>query len=194
MSIATITDTRAGAEQSIADLLLAAREGSESAWEEISRRYSRLIFSTVQSFRLSEADARDAVQTTWLRLLENYQRIQSPERLGGWLVTTARRECLRILRQAKRVSNVELMEDALIDDSAGPEQRAVEANTARTLHNLFAELPPRQRTVLSALFADSPLPYTEIGRIAGIPTGSIGPTRARALAQLRRQLREHELV
>lgn len=192
MSIATITDTGAGAEQSVADLLLAASEGSESAWEEILRRYSRLIFSTVQSFRLSDADARDAVQTTWLRLLENYQRIQSPERLGGWLVTTARRECLRIIRQAKRISNTEVMEDTLIDDSAGPEQQVIEASTARTLHNLLAELPPRQRTVLCALFADNPRPYTEIGRVASIPVGSIGPTRARALAQLRRLL--HGLV
>jgi hypothetical protein len=32
---------------------------------------------------LQDADARDAVQTTWLRLAENAHQVQFPERLGG---------------------------------------------------------------------------------------------------------------
>jgi hypothetical protein len=53
------------------------------------------------TFRLQEADALDAIQMTWTRLAENAHRVQFPERLGEWLATTARRECLHILRQGK---------------------------------------------------------------------------------------------
>ncbi|MDQ4020382.1 MAG: hypothetical protein M3257_01845 [Actinomycetota bacterium] len=60
----------------------------------------------MRSFRLQEADALDAVQMTWLRLAENAHRVQFPEKLGGWLATTARRECLRIQRQAKSASDL----------------------------------------------------------------------------------------
>ncbi|MGH3988112.1 MAG: RNA polymerase sigma factor, partial [Pseudonocardiaceae bacterium] len=61
------------------------------------------------------------------------------------------------------------------------------------LRSLVAELPLRGRTLLQALFSDSPPPYAEIARITGIPVGSMGPTRARALRQLRRMLDERGL-
>ena len=46
-------------------------------------------------------------QTTWLRLVENLDRIKDPERLGAWLATTARRECLRHIRLRGRELQVE---------------------------------------------------------------------------------------
>jgi RNA polymerase sigma factor (sigma-70 family) len=163
-------------------------------WEEILGQYGKLVSTTVRSFRLQDADARDAVQTTWLRLAENAHRVQWSERLGGWLTTTARRECLRILRQTKRIPvPVDTVAETVAHPSAGPEQRLIEVDVAQTLWKLVEELPPRQRTLLQALFADHPRPYAEVARDAGIPAGAIGPTRARALRQLRRRLDEHGL-
>ena len=180
--------TSATRSSAVADLLPALSNGDPTAWEEIVRRYGRLVTATVRSFRLQNADALDAVQMTWLRLGENALRIQSPERLPGWLATTARRECLHILRQAKRASGP----IDVADPSMDPERRAIDADTARTLWNLVDELPPRQRTLLRALFADQPRPYTEVSRTTGIPAGAIGPTRARALAKLRCSLEQRQ--
>lgn len=173
--------TSATRSSAVADLLTRVSDGDPTAWAEIVRRYGRLVTATVRSFRLQNADALDAVQMTWLRLGENAHRIQSPERLPGWLATTARRECLHILRQAKRTSGP----IDVADPSMDPERRAIDADTARTLWNLVEELSPRQRTLLRALFTDHPRPYTEVARTTGIPPGAIGPTRARALAKLR---------
>ncbi|HEU0088331.1 MAG TPA: sigma-70 family RNA polymerase sigma factor [Pseudonocardiaceae bacterium] len=179
----------------VADLLLRARNDDRVAWEEIVRRYSNVVFATVRSFRLQDADVLDAVQMTWLRLAENAHRVQHPERLAGWLATTARRECLHILRQqAKHApAPVDAVAENVADPSAGPEQRVVDRDTARMLWRLVAELSPIRRALLRALFSDNPRPYTEVARAAGIPPGGIGPTRARALQQLRRQLDEHGL-
>ena len=47
------------------------------------------------------------------------------------------------------------------------------------------ELPEKRRELLLLLLVDPPLPYEEISARLGIPKGSIGPTRARALEQLR---------
>jgi RNA polymerase sigma factor (sigma-70 family) len=172
----------ANASDNRADLLLRIRDGDPAAWNEILRRYGKLVSTTVRSFGLKEADARDAVEMTWLRLGENAHRVQSPERLGGWLATTARRECLRILRQA-----------TVADPSVGPEQRVIDADTARKMWELVAELSPRRQSLLRTLFTDNPASYAEIAHVAGIPPGEIGPTRIRALQQLRRKLSEYEL-
>jgi RNA polymerase sigma factor (sigma-70 family) len=184
------------AADSVSDLLLRIRKGDAAAWDEILRRYGKLVSATVRSFRLQEADALDAVQMTWLRLAENAHRVQFPERLNGWLATMARRECLHILHQAKRLPaliDVDVIPDTVANPSVDPEHRVVDADTERILRELVAELSPRRRTLVAMLFADNPLPYAEVARAAGIPPGGIGPTRARALRQLRDKLHEYEL-
>ena len=129
-----------------AELLRRAGNGDPAAWEQIMRRYSDLVVAKARAFRLQDADALDAVQTTWLHLAENLHRIQHPECLAGWLATTAARECLRILRQDKRSPP---LTDALVDHTAdpalSPEHPVIDSHTAQTLRTLIAQLPPRRR-------------------------------------------------
>jgi RNA polymerase sigma factor (sigma-70 family) len=180
---------------SVADLVLRMTKGDPVAWEEIVRRYGKLVSTTVRSFRLQDADRLDAMQMTWLRLAENAHQLQFPEQLGGWLTTTARRECLHILRHRVKLSlePVDAVVKTVADPSAGPEERAIDADTAETLWKLVDELPPHRRTLLRALFTDTPRPYAQIAHITGIPPGAIGPTRARTLRQLRGRLKQHGL-
>ena len=178
-----------------AELLRRAGKGDPRAWQEILRRYNGMVFGKARVFGLQEADARDAVQMTWLRLAENIHQIQHPERLGGWLATTAARECLRILHQAQRTPlPTDALVDHLTDPTPGPEQRVIDAETAQTLRVLVAELPPRRRKLLQELFTDHPPTYAELSHATGIPLGSIGPTRNRALHQLRQLLQDHQLT
>lgn len=194
MSTATATSSDlADVTPSTTDLLRRAAEGDQRAWEEIVSRYSAVVYARVRSFHLQDADVLDAVQMTWLRLAENLDRIRCPEGLGGWLGVTATRECIRNFRQGKRTVVAEPAWENTADPSVGPEQHAVNADTAQILRRLVADLPSRQRTIVQELFADSPRSYAEVARTAGIPIGGIGPTRARALEQLRRRLDEHGL-
>lgn len=194
MTTATISHLSADATGSETDLLSAISNGEPDAWNEILRRYGKLVSATVRSFRLQEADALDAMQMTWLRLAENAHRIQFPERLDGWLASTARRECLHILRQAKRGPNLtEVASEAVADPSAGPDQCAVNTHIIRMLRMLIDELPPLRRTLIGLLFSDHSHSYLRISCITGIPLGGIGPTRARALRQLRDKLAVHGL-
>jgi RNA polymerase sigma factor (sigma-70 family) len=192
MSVPTINDASTGATSNISDLLPRAGDGDPKAWEEILRRYSTLVWATVRSFHLQDADTLDAVQTTWLRLAENAHRIRHPQRLGAWLVTTARRECLQILRHITSISHFsQTLQEPATDPSTGPEHITIEADTTQWLWQHVDKLPLRRRTLLRALFTDDTPPYAEIATITGIPPGGIGPTRNRALQQLRETLDKH---
>jgi RNA polymerase sigma factor (sigma-70 family) len=194
MPITTINDAT-DTTRTIADLLSRAGNGDPTAWEEILRRYSTLVWVTVRSFRLQDADTFDAVQTTWLRLAENAHQIRHPQRLGAWLATTSRRECLRILGRITFIPHSsQTIQEAASDPSTGPEHITIEAETARSLWEHVDELPPRRRTVLRALFTDDPQSYSQIATITGIPPGGIGPTRNRALRQLREKLDKHNAL
>ncbi|MBV8539140.1 MAG: sigma-70 family RNA polymerase sigma factor [Pseudonocardiales bacterium] len=191
----TTTTSPPEAARSATELLSSACHRDPKAWDEIMRRYRSVVLAKVHSFGLQDADALDAVQMTWLRLAESCHRIQSPEHLAGWLATTASRECLRILHHQARHAPAphDAAERQAADPSAGPEQRAVDADTAQQLWSLVATLSPRRRRLIRELFDNRPRPYTEVARDTGIPAGGIGPTRARALKQLRRRLDERGL-
>lgn len=165
-------------------LLRSAGGGDERAWTEIVQRYRGLVRAVVRSYRLQDADAHDAEQRTWLRLVEHRHAVRDPQRLGGWLATTASRECLRILRESRAVVTDEL--DAVPDPDRTVEDRVVDADTVSRLWTIVAELPPRGRTIMMELFAEEPRPYAEVARDTGIPIGSLGPSRARLIDRVRR--------
>ena len=66
------------------------------------------------------------------------------------------------------------------------EQELLEAERHAALREAFTHLPPDGQQLIALLIADPPLPYAEISARLGIPVGSIGPTRSRCLAKIRR--------
>jgi len=89
----------ARSQPSLHELVRSARAGKVEAWNAIVDRFAGLVWAIARRHRLSDADAADVSQTTWLRLVEHLDRIEDPDRIGGWLATTARRESLRVLRR-----------------------------------------------------------------------------------------------
>lgn len=174
-----------------ADLLVRVASGRPGAWAELVRTYQPLLRSRVHRYRLQEADAHDVVQTTWLRLAQNLDRIHTPEHLAGWLATVVSRECLRVLRgESRTVAVADTRLASRPDVEPGPEDVALDADTARDLRSAIDTLPPQRRSLVRALFADDDRPYAEIAADLGMPIGSIGPTRARTLRELRRVLEQ----
>lgn len=177
---------------STATLVRQAAEGSDTAWDSLVSRYSDLLWSVARGFRLSNADAGDAVQTTWVRLVEHLDRIEQPDRLPAWLVTTLRHECLRIIRRARR-EDLRPAEDTTLDaadDGPAPDARILLAERDSALWRVFSDLPERCQTLLRMLMATPPMSYDEVSDVMGTPVGSIGPTRARCLSKLRALLEE----
>jgi RNA polymerase sigma factor (sigma-70 family) len=166
-------------------LVPAAASGDQAAWNELVDRFQGLVWATARSFRLSLADAADVAQTTWLRLVENLDRIREPERLGAWLATTARREALRHLRLHGRElpSDEADLFEAPLDDPLEVALLTEERDTA--LWGAFAQLSERCQTLLRLLVAEDEPSYEAIGAALDMPIGAIGPTRMRCLDKLR---------
>jgi RNA polymerase sigma factor (sigma-70 family) len=167
-------------------LVSRAQEGDQDAWDTIVERFLPLVGAIVRQHRLTPADADDVGQTVWLRMVEHLGDLREPAALPGWIRTTARNECLRLLAARGRTRAVDPQAgglDSVTDDLTDVELLAAERRQA--LRDALAELPEGRRELLLMLLVDPPLAYEEISRRLGIPIGSIGPTRARAFAQLR---------
>ena len=170
----------------VPELVRSARAGAPGAWEALVARFAGVVWATARSHRLSDADAADVFQTTWLRLVEHLDDLRNPDALGGWLATTARNECLRVLRAQARVVPTE--DDRLVQDTAAApaDARLLASERDAALWRAFGRLSARCQTLLRMLCAEPPPSYAEVSCALGMPVGSIGPTRSRCLANLRR--------
>ena len=175
-------------QESVEERVQLARRGDPDAWRDIVRTFEGMLRAVVGTHRLSSADAADVVQTTWLRLAENIDRLQDPSRVGAWLATTARRECVRTLRRRARELPEEQPPEPRHGDVVPLDRGLLVADRNTELWSAFARLPARDRTLLRMLITEPQPSYERIGSALGMPIGSIGPTRGRALERLRREL------
>jgi RNA polymerase sigma factor (sigma-70 family) len=161
-----------------------AVDGDESAWRELCGRLRNVAWKTINSYGIRGADAEDAYAATMFRLAEQLGRIRDPERLPGWVATTARNEAMALFRMRKRVV---VVDDVPAPRSADEPDPIVRGELLAAVRQAFALLDDRCRRLLRTLTADPPLPYDQVGELFSMPHGSIGPTRRRCLDQLRAQ-------
>jgi RNA polymerase sigma factor (sigma-70 family) len=176
-------------QKEVADAVRRAAAGDREAWDSIVEAFSGLVWAVANRHRLGAADAGEVVQTTWLRLIENLDRIREPERLGGWLATTARHESLRLIRLRGReiVTDEESRFDRESSLEPSPESVVIGRERDRAVRRAFSRLSERCRALLELVIVVAP-PYAEVALALDMPVGSIGPTRARCLERLRRLL------
>jgi RNA polymerase sigma factor (sigma-70 family) len=184
MSAGTAAPTAADDDRMIGVLLHAATAGDKDAWAELVARYSGLVTAVIAGFRLQESDAADVVQNTWLRLLRYSATIRDPEKLGGWLATTARREALALIRRSRTDIPTASAGDAIAATAPSPEDAVVTAETHAEVRAAAGALTGRRRLLVEVLFYQPPQSYEEVARRTGMPLGSIGPTRRRTLQEL----------
>lgn len=182
--------------QDDAALIARCRLGDEVAWSALVHRYQRLVYAVVRRSGADDHAAADVFQTVFSRLLAHLPRITQPERLQAWIVTTAKREALRTRQVALRTVSMTrsegdegaALEDTLPDDALLAEEALDRLQQLDLLRAALDRLDVRCRELLTLLFADDDdrPAYEEVARRLTIPVGSIGPTRSRCLAKLRR--------
>ena len=175
--------------QSDHDLIQACRAGDARAWERLLDKYERLVFSISLNHGLTSDDAADVTQITFTILLQNLDTLSNDIRLAPWLATVARRHTWRLIARNRREA-VNPKEDiagnetlgGIVDDSQRWE-------LAEWVQYGLTTLDERCRKLLLALYFDAEQPsYAQVADHMSMPVGSIGPTRARCLEQMKQNM------
>lgn len=157
--------------------------GTEEYIRRVVEDYSPMLLRLAMTRSLSTADAEDAVQEVFLRLLTQLPRFRDGEHERAWLIRTTihRASDLR-----KAVSNRTLpLEEAEV--VAMPE----EAESSPILSAVQA-LPEKYSTVIHLYYYEG---YTikEIAKLLGLPTPTVGTRLSRGREKLRKLLEEEVL-
>jgi RNA polymerase sigma factor (sigma-70 family) len=164
-------------------------DGRPDAVDELVRIMTPVLWQIARASRLSEEDAADAVQATWLALVRRASTIADPVAAPSWLITTVRREAIRRARTAAPVSRTgEAGLDDLAEPGDGPEAIVAAADEHRRLWAAVRTLTARCQELLRVVAFEQRPDYAAIAHRLAMPVGSIGPTRARCLEKLRSAL------
>lgn len=177
----------AGTRPDYCRLVARVTSGDRDAWNDLIEALKRVAWRAIVSVGLPEHDGKDAFAATFFRLFEHLEDVREPEKLPGWVATTARREAYAVIRARGRTTPVEdLGSDRPATTARPPDERLLDAELLRAVAAAVQRLSPRDRQLLVLLTTEPPLSYDEISEQLDMKRGSIGPTRQRIIAKLRR--------
>jgi RNA polymerase sigma-70 factor (ECF subfamily) len=170
-----------------ASLAHALARDVDAAFEAFVGRYQDRLFGFVLTLVGSRADAEDIAQDTFVSAYGALLRYDAERRQGlalrAWLFTIALN---KVRNRARRAPALALDESAafLADPSAGPPDRAEQAEAVATVRRALGALAPRYRMPVVLRHIEG-LSYAEIAHVLQQPVGTAKANVHRGLALLR---------
>ena len=191
----SVVDPRDRFEQVSDEALVAkCRKHDEAAWNALVERYKGLVYSIPIRFRVPAEDAADILQSVWLDLYSELDRLREPAALRGWLLSTTSHKCLHWKERENRRAGQALGREVHFDIAdARPlvNEIGIEAEKDQLVRDAFRSIPDRCKRMLKMLFFEQPpRPYLEVAKKLGLAEGSIGFIRGRCLGKLKKALQQ----
>jgi RNA polymerase sigma-70 factor, ECF subfamily len=168
------------------DVIRRVLGGDVESFRLLVTKYQDRLFCLIRNLVSDAHDAEDVAQEAFLAAygsLASYDPARAA--FSTWLFTIARNKCRNARKRRRPAVLDELPEPT---GAPAPDAALAEAEWFRQLDEALAALPFEQRTafVLSEIQG---LPLGEVGRIEGVPLGTVKSRVSRAKARLRSLLR-----
>lgn len=165
-------------------LVAGALAKDQDAWRALVDRLKGVAWKVIYGYDMDEHDRKDVFASTFFRLHERLDTVREPQKLPGWIATTALHEVHAAFRKRRRFVPMDSLPLHAISDADHDEQ-LLDGELHQAVRAALRELPAKSQALMRLLSAEPPLSYDEISELLGIPRGSIGPMRRRCLERLR---------
>lgn len=194
--------TSAKPHESLSDqeLVTSIAAGDHRAFEQLMRRFNRVLYRTARSIVKDDTEAEDVLQDAYLQAYRAIGKFRHESSLSTWLTRIVINEAIaRTRKTARRAEIIELVAptDDQYDMAAGeemgnspteqPEQAAMRTEARRLLEKKIDALPDAFRTVF-VLRALEEMSVEETAVSLSIPEATVRTRFFRARAMLREAL------
>lgn len=164
-----------------------AVRGDSDAFEEVMRRYEKLVYSIAYNMFFNVEDAKDMHQETWVKIYANIDKCHDIKHFKSWVCRIATNTCIDEWRRRKGKQPESLDAAniiALRADLPSPEEQALKNEEIAVIKNAIDALSTEDR-VLITLRDIQGLSYAEIALATGVTLGTVKSGLWRARARLR---------
>jgi RNA polymerase sigma-70 factor (ECF subfamily) len=169
------------------ELVERTRAGDLRSYEELVRRYERLVGRVIYPYAGSDVAVEDLVQETFLRAYDRLSTFNPEYRFKTWLLAIANNLGIDTLRRRREV--IEFNPELHAPQTRGPEAVAVEADLARSVQDSVLALPEIYSVPLVLRYAEG-LTYAEIAEVIGITIPALKSRLFRARNMLAEKLED----
>lgn len=174
--------------KTVSDIWTDVLEGQADSWAQLVRMFAPLVFTVARRAGLSQSDAEDCVQQTWIALYRGRHTIKDPAKLPAWLIRVTSRASMRLVRKQARDQLVGHQAETA-NPAALPDEELYRLERLTHLKIGLSQLDRRCSEILKSVFMAPPdQTYRDIAADLGIAPNSLGPTRMRCLKKLRKIL------
>jgi RNA polymerase sigma-70 factor, ECF subfamily len=178
------------------DLIARLARGDREALAPLVERHHRRLFRIAFGFLRNADDAEDAVQETFVKLIERAGSWDGRSEVAPWLTRILVNQSIDLYRKLhRRRARFTPMEDGrgvelpLVDAAPSPEARAHGVGLGERMRAALTALGERQRAVLVLRHAEG-MSLEEIAAALDLRLGTVKSTLHRALVEMRRRLAE----
>lgn len=164
-------------------------DGDTEAFAVLVRRHKSRVMRLGMSFFRDEEEAADFAQDVFMKAYTALASFKGRSLFSTWLLRIAYNTAINSKKRKR--DQVSLDPDMEIAGSLGAEDEHLREETARTVREAMALLPPRQALCIELYFYYD-LKYSEISEITGYPVNTIKSHVFRAKRILRERLGETE--
>ncbi len=169
------------------ELVERTRAGDVRSYEELVRRYERLVGRVLYSYARREISVEDLVQETFLRAYDRLETFNPDYRFKTWLLAIANNLGVDTLRRRREI--VEFNPETHAGASGGPEAEALDADRSRSVQDAVATLPETYGVPLILRYSEG-LSYAEIAEVLDITIPAVKSRLFRARKMLGERLEE----
>jgi len=178
-------------------LVAQAQEGDLPAFEELVKKYQREVYGLACRMVSDAEEARDLAQQAFLQAFIHIKSFRRDAQFRTWLFRIAINQCYNFLKSRRKFGDpIDCDEVNLAGEEASPEEDLVSQDDHRRLYAAMAELPAKQRAVIT-LKIEQALSYQEISQILGGTAGAARVNYCQALKTLKKHMQsedDHEVA
>jgi RNA polymerase sigma-70 factor (ECF subfamily) len=190
-----------------AEIIERIKKGETKYFEEIVKKYKKVVFGHAYNFLRNKEEAEDTAQEVFIAVYKSLAGFRGDSKLSTWIYRITINTCKNRLKQMQRLrsqtadeSYEENQEEktSMVDnlkekEEKEPDRSYASDETKKLIYKRIDELTEEQRRVIMMRDVDG-LSYEEIGQVLKLSVSAVKSKLFRARENLREKLQKDDVL
>jgi RNA polymerase sigma-70 factor (ECF subfamily) len=158
-----------------------------ASFERLILQYEKLFYNIAYRIAGNPEDAKDVLQDSYIKIYKNIGKCYGEDVFKSWGARVVTNSALDFIKKRKPAEDIE---GAQVVAKDSPPDEVIQKEESETIMKFLNSLPAEQKTII-VLRDLNDFSYEEIGKVLGVPLGTVKSRINRARLALRSVLEQN---